>query len=455
NKKLLEFVSRIIQEEQRRASEPGGLSGSWLDSWKSAIQDGVQTKVDRVQLETREQNQSWLAVHLGILGKAVVTDLEGVRRELRWSYPRSFKVFGEYVQSYNRVLGQHVKKLETQTTEVKDILALLCWILNRYKSEVLGHVSLEGDMTDQCTDLDLEPGFISQLKDKYCSRVQEELRKSLDNVTGLENTEFWSVEKEPETEEGALMSDMHMDIWTFVKGFVTQSRTIEPELEQRVTCRCLTELTHFPKRFELDFRRHCDALKPKPIWSQYNITYINSFSSLLEHMEGYRQTCPSEVETLAKEIKGFNRRLLEDLQDQFKDSVKIPLRRMMSRKWLTNDEDFKDLSKRTEELSQHCSVLREPHDQELASALHLYVSREYLGQLMKSNYSCKNRKHERAAEKIRAQWRQLQELFRTMESCHDWLYPVGGALCDIIGQKHASDIKSHLGPIVQHCPDFG
>ncbi|KAK7903856.1 hypothetical protein WMY93_016463 [Mugilogobius chulae] len=444
NKKLLEFVARIIQEEERRASDPGGLSGSWMDFWRSAVQEGVQAKVDGVQLESKDK--AWLAVHLGILGKTGV----------RWSYPPSFRVFGEYVRSYNRVLGQHVMKLEKQTTEVKDIHALLNWILNRYKSEyVLGHISLQVDMIDESKELQLDPGFISQLKDKYCSRVQEDLRLSLGNITTLENTEFWSERKEPQTEEGVLISDIHMDIGTLVKGFVTQSRNIEPELEHKVTRFCLRELTEFPKRFELELRRQCDELRPQPIWTQYHITYINSFSALLEHMEGYRASCPSELESLSKEIKWFNVRLIQDLQDQFKDQVKIPLRRMMTRKWLTNNEDFRELQQKTAELSQHCSVLKQPHSQELASTLHLFVSREYLGQLMKSNYSCKNRKHEKAAKRMRAQWGELQELFRNMESCHEWLYPVGGALCDVIEQKHASEIKNHLEPIAQHCPDFG
>ncbi|XP_072314345.1 exocyst complex component 3-like protein 4 [Eucyclogobius newberryi] len=456
NKKLLEFVARIVQEEERRASDPGRVAGSWMDFWKSAVQDGVRTKVEHVQLETRDQNPSWLAVHLGILGKAVVSDLEGVRRDLKWSYPPSFDAFGEYVRSYRRVLGRHVQNLETKTTELKDIHALLVWILHRYKSEsVLGHVSLQVDMSNESTELDLEAGFISQLKDKFCCRVQEDLRSSLGKITSLEEREFWSERKEPETEEGVLISDMHMDIWTLVKSFVIQSRAIEVELEQRVTCSCLREITLFPTRFELAFRGQCDALRPLPVWTQYLITYVNSFSALLEHMEDYRESCPTEVESLSKEIKRFNVRLLQDLQDQFKENVKIPLRRMMTRKWLTTNEDFKNLQQRTEELCQHCTVLKEPHAQELASALHLHVSREYLAQLLKSDYSCKNKKHERAAAKIQEQWSQLQELFTSMDSCHDWLDPVGGALSDVIGQEHTSDIKNHLEPVVQLCPDFG
>lgn len=140
NKPLLVFVARIIQEEEKRATDPGGLPDSWMESWREAVALGVQAKVESVHLDTREQNVSWLAVHLGLLGKAIVEDLEKVKRELRWSYPPSFKVFGTYVSSYHRVVGQHLKKLEQQAADLKDLYALLNWIINSYKrSEIKSH----------------------------------------------------------------------------------------------------------------------------------------------------------------------------------------------------------------------------------------------------------------------------------------------------------------------------
>uniref|UniRef100_A0A671XJF5 Exocyst complex component 3-like 4 n=1 Tax=Sparus aurata TaxID=8175 RepID=A0A671XJF5_SPAAU len=456
NKALLVPVARIIQEEERRSEEPGGLPDSWMESWREAVGEGVQVKVESVHLEKREQNASWLAVHLGLLGQAIVEDLEKVKKELRWSYPPSFNVFSTYVRSYHRVVGQHLKKLEGQVTELKDLFALLDWIINRYKSEkIMGSPSLQPDMKDESADLQLEDGLLRQLKDKYCCRVKDDVRASLDRLIEIENKEVWTEKRTPEKDdEGLLTAHIDMDIWTNVKGTIMNSRRIDGELEQRVISSCLQELKLFPGRFETEFRRHCSALRPQPLWTEYQITYINSFTALQQHMEEHRAACPDEVEAFKKEVKLLTVRLGQDLEDQFKEEVKPYLRRMMTRKWLTSDEDFKQLLCRTELLSDHCSVMRPPHAQEFASRLHLHVAREYVGQLMKSNYSCKNRKHEKAAGKIRKEWGKLRDLFVEMKSTNEWLDPVGDDLSDIITQKNKSDIKEHLQPIVEHYPDF-
>ena len=52
--------------------------------------------------------------------------------------------------------------------------------------------------------------------------------------------------------------------------------------------------------------------------------------------------------------------------------------------------------------------------QVFASELHLRVVREYLSPLMKNNYSCRSRKHQRAAAKLRDQWAQIRDLFLDM-----------------------------------------
>lgn len=43
--------------------------------------------------------------------------------------------------------------------------------------------------------------------------------------------------------------------------------------------------------------------------------------------------------------------------------LQVSLRRMLTRKWLTNDDDFKRLRSRTEQLSHDCAAMRPDHGQ--------------------------------------------------------------------------------------------
>ncbi|XP_061891071.1 exocyst complex component 3-like protein 4 isoform X2 [Entelurus aequoreus] len=451
NKGLLVHVARIVQEEDKRAQEPGGLQGSWMEAWREAVGEGVRDKVESVHLEQSHLNASWLAVHLGLLGKAVVEDLETVKRDIRWSYPRSFKVFSTYVERYHAAIKQHLNKLLQQSTHLKDLYALLDWIVHRYHSErIMGSPALQPDMTEEKENLQLDEDFLLQLREKFCITVKEDMRAFMIRLIELENEEMWTARKRPDREEDFLNSHFHMDIWTKVKGTVVNARRIDAQLECKVITSCLQELRDFPMRFYAAFQLHCSPLRPQSLWSEYNITYINGFTALLQHMEDYQHQCADLVEAMKEEVRCLHSKLLQGLAEQFKPY----LGRMMTRKWLTNDEDFNQLYDRTELLSQQCDAMMPPHSQDLASELHHYVMKEYVGQLMKNKYSCKNRKHEKAAGKMRAQCSKLRELFQDMRSSKDWLYPVGDHLSDIIGEKNKADIKNRLQPLLEQYPDF-
>ncbi|XP_034051401.1 exocyst complex component 3-like protein 4 [Thalassophryne amazonica] len=455
NNGLLEPVAHIILEEEKRAGEPCALAGSWMESWREAVGEGVQAKVENIHLDSMEQNTSWLAVHLGLLGKVIVQDLENVKKDLQWSYPPSFKAFSVYVKSYHKAIGQHLKKLQQQVTERKDYYRLLDWINNCYQSEkIMGSVSLQPEMKSESTDLHLEDGFLEHLKEQYSCKIKEDMQASLDKISELENEKFWSEKKPPDIDNNFLNSQIHMDIWTIVEGNAVNTRALDAQLEQKVICSCLEALKEFPSRFMTEFKHHCDTEPSNPLWTQYHITYINSFTDLQNHMEGYRDSCPHQVEEFSREVKQLINDLCHCLKEHFKEDVKPYLRRMMTRTWLTNNSDFQQLHSRTKRLSEDCALMKPPHVQEFVSQLHYHVVRGYISQLMKNDYSCKNRKHEEAASKIRGQWGELRDLFEDMNSSHEWLHPVGDDLSDIIGQKNKRDIKNHLQPVVEHYPDF-
>ncbi|KAM9433523.1 exocyst complex component 3-like protein 4 [Salvelinus alpinus] len=457
NKELLIHVARVIQEEEKREAEPGGVVGLgyWRGAWREAVSEGVEETLKRVHLDRPEQNASWLAIHLGLLGKAIVEDLEKVKGELQGSYPPSFNVFSTYMSSYHGAVSQHLNTLQQQVTDLKDYYALLDWIINSYESEkIMSSPSLRPEMEAEKTGLSLEEGFLDQLKGKYCMRAKEDMRASLDRILELENEDIWIKKQAPETDdEHFLNSEIHMDIWTKVKSNAVNSKRIDVNLEMRVVCSCLEELEQFPKRFETKLRYCCNSVENPSLWADYQITYINSFTALKEHMEGYRESCPTQVDHLSREVDGLVHRLVQGLEDQFKNDVRPYLRRMMTRKWLSTDEDFQQLYSSTEKLTHRCLQMKSPYAQTFWSRLHYYVVKEYVSQLMKNNYSCKNRKHDKAATKMRAQWDKLKDLFEEMTT-HDWLHRVGDHLSNIIGETNKRDIKNHLKLLVADYPDI-
>ncbi|XP_077587762.1 exocyst complex component 3-like protein 4 isoform X1 [Stigmatopora nigra] len=490
NAGLLVHVARIIQEEDKQSWEPSGLQGSWMDAWRDAVEEGARDKVENVHLEPTNHreltfeiigllinaeikplfcpdkmqnlatfsNASWLAVHLGLLGTTVVEDLEKVKVELRRCYPPSFQVFPTYVRSYHAAVCRHLCMLEARATSLRDLYALLDWILHRYNSErIMGSPAFQAEMSDIDAVLHMDEDFLLRLRQKFCNTAKEDMRAFLDCLLELENKDFWSVRKHPDIDDDHMFtSDFNMDICTKLRGNVVNASHVNAELKGDVMTSCLAQLKDFPRRFDREFRRCCLPMRLGDLlWSEYCVSYVNSFNTLQRHLEDvYAESTPLMVEEVGKEVRRLILGLLESVQHQFKDDVKPFLRRMMTRKWLTNDDDFKNLAARTEILAQYCQAMRPPHGQEMASRAHYHVVKEYVGQLMKNNFSCKNHQHDKAAAKIRTQSSRLADLFRRMGSCEEWLDPVGEYLSDIVGQKNKGDIKDHLQPLIQQYPDF-
>ncbi|XP_058242106.1 exocyst complex component 3-like isoform X2 [Hemibagrus wyckioides] len=401
NKELLVQVAGIIEEEEKR--EVAGQNCGWREVWRTAIERGLIETLKKIHLDSHDQNVSWLAVHLGQVGKVIVEQLKKVKAELINSYPPSFNVFETYVSTFHKVVGEHLKALQGKVTEAKDYYALLNFILNQYNSEkIMGSDSLQPELREELKTLQLEADFLDKIKNAYCDHLQADVRSSLDNILKLEHDEMWKDENKPQINEELYLSHIHMDILMNIQGPIQASSLLDMNLEHRVIYCCLHELKEFPKRFESAFVEWNKTLLDPSLWAEYHITYINSFIDFNEQIESYRQKCPIEVEQLGKEINGLVNRLRQALLEHFKTDTKPLLKMMMTRKWMTSEEDFQKLYKRIETLSQQCKHM---------------------------SPQC------------------------VQNSAQHWLYPVGGHLQKIIEEKK-SEIKNCLSPLVDEYPDF-
>uniref|UniRef100_A0A8B9RI21 Si:dkey-45k15.1 n=1 Tax=Astyanax mexicanus TaxID=7994 RepID=A0A8B9RI21_ASTMX len=457
---VLEVVVLVIQEEERSEGDLGGI-GEWRNAWKGAVKDGVRDTVKRVYLDRSEENVPWLAVHLGKLGIVIVELLEKVKTELVNSYPASFNVFETYNSSCHEVVGEHLKEIFGKITVLKDYYAMLDFIFNQYHGEkILGSPSLQPEMRKQMA-FTLPDPFLDQIKDKYCNCLQEELKSLLSNIIKVEKEDVWMKKDMPKnTEDGRfIISEIHIDICKLIASYADNSGKIDESLKRRVLCSCLEALKHFPNSFEKEFTKQSSSLLGPDIldcclYCKYHVVYANTFSSLREHVESYRESCPDQVEELGRELDKLLLNLRQALLKQFRAETEAFMKNMMTRTWLKTNDDFKELKKRLETYSGFGTTMRPLAAQSYANDLHYHVVKEYITQLLKKEYSCKGNKNKSAAEKIRDQWDDFKRLFSEMGSTLEWLHPLGDQLSLIIEQKNERDITNLLEPFFDNYPDI-
>ncbi|XP_066535892.1 exocyst complex component 3-like protein 4 isoform X2 [Hoplias malabaricus] len=460
SKELLVHVACIIQEEEKREGDPGGIGG-WRDAWRAAVRDGVRDTFNSVPLESKEQNTSWLPVHLGLLGKAIVEQREKVKTEIVSLYPPSFNVFETYVSFCHEFMEEHLKGLLEKVTEFKDYYAMLDFIINSYHSQkILGCPSLQPEMKEHKA-LTIPDAFLNQIKDEYFTFFQKVLQASLDNIIKLEQKDVWMQKATPQTTDDGryLSSNIHMDICMIIASYAENTGKIDALLKKRVLCASLEALKDFFKRFEEEFTKQSSSLLGSDLldcalWVQYHVAYINSFSFLKEKIEGYSHDCPDQVEQLGIEVDGLIRHLREALLQEFRNEIEPHLARLMTREWLNTDDSFNEIINRIYIYSGATKSMTSPSAQYLASDMHYHVVKEYISELLKNKYSCKGRKNEIAAAKIEQQWDELRKLFSEMGSTFDWLNPLGGHLSEIIKQENEKDIKNVLPLLMENYPDI-
>ncbi|KAK2852724.1 hypothetical protein Q7C36_007925 [Tachysurus vachellii] len=457
NNDLLVQVAGIIQDKENRERDVEGV-GDWRGAWRAAIQQGVKETLGKIYLK---QSVPCVGEHLELLGKMIVELLVKVKAEILNLYPQSFLVFETYASSCHEYVAEHLKVLLGKVTELKDYNDMLDFVINRYHSEmILSSPSLQPEMKDQ-KSLTLSDDLLGQMKKAYCDRLQKTLYDSLDSVINAEQEEVWKKKvTQKSTKDGIfLSSEVHTNVCEMIKTYSDNCAKIDENLEKMAICKCMEVLKHFPKRFEDEFSKQSRSLLGSDLldcclWAEYHIAYINSFSLLKEHMDGYRKKCPGQVEELAIEVDVLIDHLRQALLEQFKAEIEQYLGELMTKKWLTTDTDFNELVNRIETYSGYNKSMRHPSAQTFANDAHYHVVKVYISEMLSNKYSCKGKKNEEAAEKINKQWTELNKLFSEMGSTLDWLHSLGGHISKIIEQEHEKDIKNFLTPLVENYPDI-
>ncbi|MEE6508311.1 hypothetical protein FKM82_020344 [Ascaphus truei] len=178
---LLVSVVRIIEREEkidRRMTDrkkqtgfiPPGRPKKWKEKMFDVLEKTVATKIEGSQAETRESDKMWLVRHLEIIRRYMLDDLLVVKNLMVQCFPPHYDIFGKLLNLYHQALSYRIQELASEELEANEIVSLLTWVLNTYKSsEMMGNKDLAPEVDVKSMTPLLSREVVDQLLHVYMS----------------------------------------------------------------------------------------------------------------------------------------------------------------------------------------------------------------------------------------------------------------------------------------------
>ncbi|NXY88413.1 EX3L4 protein, partial [Alcedo cyanopectus] len=287
---LTSLGTLIVREEAAHpdtgnAAAPGsdllGTPRKWREEWRQAISESARKRVLKAPMAPKEEESSWLDLHLRFLQEQLSKDLLKIKLSVTKCYPEEYQVCDMYVEAFHRAIASHLQDLSQKPLEFNELYTLLDWVANTYLSELLlGHPDLKPEVKTENLSLLLPPEDWERLKEGFLASAKEKIRSCFENILRLEATEKWEKEVHPEVEENLYHSSLSFDIQTIIGEHMKISGRISRSLEMKMLELCLAELYEFIPRFGEKFVAWSTA-QDSPTFAPYFAAYINSFQDLV------------------------------------------------------------------------------------------------------------------------------------------------------------------------------
>ncbi|XP_009870572.1 PREDICTED: exocyst complex component 3-like protein 4, partial [Apaloderma vittatum] len=428
-----------------------GTPRKWREEWRKAINESARKRVLRVPMVSKEEESSWLGLHLGFLQKHLKEDLLKIKLSVKKCYPEEYQVCDVYVEAFHRAIASHLQELSQRPLEFNEIYTLLDWVANTYRSELfLGHPDLKPEVKAENLSLLLTPADWDKLKNNYITSAKGKIKSYFENILRLEVTEKWEKEVHPEVKENLYHSSFSFDIQTIIGEHTKISGAVSRSLEMKMLELCLAELHKFIPRFGEEFVAWNTA-RDSPVFASYFAAYINSFHDLVSGLETVFKV---NTEELQKIIAALTRNFTKLFVNKLRTKAQPFLKKILSKDWILAKEKPDSLVLAVSQFSEHLPHMREPLGQELLRDVHKYVVREYITQVMKSRRIMKRETRQQVSEKMNREAQILNNMLIDQGSDSEWLCPAILHIANIIGEKKKDKIKEHIKELCQDYPDI-
>ncbi|XP_030340522.1 exocyst complex component 3-like protein 4 [Strigops habroptila] len=457
---LTSLVTLIAYEEAAHpntgnAGGPGsdllGVPRKWREAWREAINESARKRVLRVPMALKEEESSWLNLHLDFLQKHLSEDLLKIKLSVKKCYPEEYQVCDMYVEAFHKAIASHLQDLSQRPLEFNELYTLLNWVANTYCSELfLGNPDLKPEVKTENLSLLLTPAVWDKLKNDYITSAKGKIKSYFGNILRLEVTEKWEKEVHPEVKENLYQSSVSLDIQTIIGEHMKISRAISRSLETKMLDLCLAELHEFIARFEEEFMAWSTA-QDSPIFAPYFVAYINNFHDLLSGLEAIFKV---NTEELQKILAAVTRNFTSVFLNKLRNKVQPLLKKLLTKDWILSTEGPDSLASAVSQFSEHLQHMREPMGQELLRDIHKYVVREYITLVIKPRWKMNRETRQRVSKKMNQEARILHNMLIDQGSDSDWLVPAIHHIANIIGEKKKDKIKEYVKELCQDYPDI-
>ncbi|NXJ92146.1 EXOC3 protein, partial [Corythaixoides concolor] len=491
---LLVSVVRIIEREEkidRRMLDrkkqtgfiPPGRPKKWKEKMFNILERTVSTRIEGTQADTRESDKMWLVRHLEIIRKYVLDDLLVAKTLLDQCFPPHYDIFNKLLNMYHQALSTRMQELAAEDLEANEIVSLLTWVLNTYKStEMMGNSELCPEVDVNSLNALISQNVVDQLLSKYMST----LTVSNNSKTPSDGCVAALVPQCCSSIRGNCCDNCELLCYDFYTFSYTSCRfvysmfeqnlqvaaQINEDLKTKVLLLCLQQMNSFLTRYkdeaQLYKEEHLKNRQYPQCYVQYMIAVINNCQTFKESIISLkRKYLKNEMEdTLSISHTSMDATLdviakegCSSLLDEVFMDLEPHLNELMTKKWLMGSNAVGTICVTVEDYFNDFAKIKKPYKKTMTVEAHRRVVVEYIRAIMLKRISFKNAEERKeGAERMIKEAEQFRFLFKKLAAGSgedtEGLCDIIEAIAEVIKLTDPSLLYLEVSTLVSKYPDI-
>nr|XP_061795878.1 exocyst complex component 3-like [Nerophis lumbriciformis] len=422
---------RMVDRKKQTGFIPPGRPKKWKDKMFEVLEGTVSTRIEGTQAVTREADKMWLVRLLEITRKYVLDDLIIVKNLMVQCFPPHYDTFNRFFSLYHNAVSTRVKELASEDLEANEIVSMLTWVLNTYKSaEMMGHPELSAE----CDINQLEPllpqyvvdDLLSKYVQTFTSNITGWLRKALET-----DKKDWQKETEPEADQdGYYQTTLPAIVFQMFEQNLQVAAQIDEDFKEQVLKLCLKQMSSFLMRYKEEAvaykEEHLRDRQLPQCYVQYMIAIINNCQTFKESINSlkrkYSQSSgPSDSDAIIERtLNEVAKEGCQFLLDEVFLDLEHHLNELLTRKWLTGSHAVDTICVTVEDYFNDFNKIKKPFNQEMTNEALRRVVVDYIKAVMQKRITFRNADERReGAERMIKEAEQFKFLFRKLAAGED------------------------------------